>query len=127
MTCSLQIYRARIGTFLPRPRKKSCDVTRAPKSSISLLPLNLIILMTIYCCLIVNIEARHTCNVENDDWNTTLNFSPVGLETRSSYTGMQWHTWDPGIAKLLIGRKKHFRFGVAICYWVNWCCYLPLL
>ena len=110
MTCSLQIYRARIGTFFPRPRKKSCDVTRAPKSSISLVPLSLIILMIIYCCLIVNVEARHTCNVENDDWNAPLNFSPVGLETMSCYTSMQWHTWDPGITKLLIGRKDMLDF-----------------
>ena len=52
MTCCLQIYRARIGTFFPRPIKKSCK-TRAPKSSTITVPfgkfllvLNILLLMS---------------------------------------------------------------------------------
>ena len=53
MTCSLQEYRVRIGTFFPKKSlNKSCSVTRAPKSSVFAAPKTIFTVLFIYLFLV---------------------------------------------------------------------------
>ena len=70
MPCSLQVYRAYIGTFFPKPFRKSRVVTGTPSSSC----LAIFILVTLYCGIIViiDIQIGRNCGKESGNWNDTL-------------------------------------------------------
>ena len=99
MSCSLSVYRARIGTFLPNTFRKSSSIPRTPSSSLTA-PLAFIIVMTLYCSLALHVNIRSTNRLENDDCIATLeNNNFENIEAMLSFT-------NPGITRLLVGNKK---------------------
>ena len=54
MTCSLQSYRVRIGTFVPKKfLNKSCSIARTPKSSVCAAPKTLFTILSLYFLLVM--------------------------------------------------------------------------
>ena len=70
MPCSLQVYRAYIGTFFPKPYRKSRVVTGTSSSSC----LAIFILVTQYggIIVIIDIQIGRNCGEESGNWNNNL-------------------------------------------------------
>ena len=103
MPCSLQIYRARIGTFLPKYFRKSSIIPRTPSSSMTA-PLSLIIVMTLYCCLVLHVDIRSTSRIENNISSVTIENDIIeNFVGKPSLANTQW---NPGLTKLLVGKRQ---------------------
>ena len=103
MTCSLQMYRARIGTFYPRPIKKSCIMTRAPKSSTSAVPLSKFLLVFYFVLLIsksVQLLTPSDSVKHGSEYTWTGGPTP-SLGTNAVFPDQiqdfRFNVWDPGI------------------------------
>ena len=68
MTCSLQVYRVRIGTFTPKTSNKSFNIVRAPNSSNSAATWVLLKLLTLYLSLIVGFGVLQAINTGKQSW-----------------------------------------------------------
>ena len=96
MTCSLQIYRVRIGTFSPSSVRKSCR-TRAPRSSVSRIPLGLLVLVIFYSSMIMIVDLENSL-AENDDKMMTS--KKEDFQTRAECIVISLKNWDKATAKL---------------------------
>ena len=100
----LQIYPARIGTFIQRPISKSWRV-RAPGSKISTRPASLILWMAFYCILIIRVDIIKS-SVENDDnRNSVVENDDQRSIISTKYFGTKIHGWGSTTTRLLGGRK----------------------
>ena len=123
MTCSLHVYRVRIGMFLPTLRRKSWS-SRAPKSTELKIPLGIIILMTIQLGIVVTESILTKNRVELDDWkifNSSAWFktrscdgSVEGAKSGERKTGVQGYIFDPGIIEYKGGTA-----GIFACVWLS--------
>ena len=71
MTCSLQIYRVRIGTFVPKVLRNSCNVSRAPNSTNSAVKWFLVTILTLYLSFIVGLGVLQ---LSKGSWNDSFCF-----------------------------------------------------
>ena len=99
MTCSLLVYRVRIGTFLPKRSSQPCSKNRAPSSTKSVV-LKLVILAALYSGLVASIGMSQSCrNLEKFECKPLPSLL-IGSSswTGSSCTNSSWSSWpwDPG-------------------------------
>ena len=95
MTCSLQTYRSRIGTFYQWSKSKtSCK--RKPKTLSNQGTYLIIFIVFLYCGLIANVHSLHQHNLKTSfsKESTTQQTSHLGSWNYSEYSNL---VWDPGI------------------------------
>ena len=99
MTCSLQLYRARIGTFPTKPITKPCGIIRAPRSSIHVVPLIFIIIAALYSGLLVSVWVVQLSSLVYSGLNPAFSelYSSSTNTDVPCPTGSAHNTWDPGI------------------------------
>jgi hypothetical protein len=119
MTCSLQTYRSRIGTFYYITIAKPC-VNRTPNTSSPQATYILFFLLISYCGLLVNTNSMQQHGQEFAGSPTSFcirAFAFAGLECSEQLYN---HVWDPGITShvtvkqlehpyLLVGVVAHIR------------------
>ena len=101
MTCSLQVYRVRIGTFFPRKCRKSWN-SRTPNSTRLIVPWGIILLMIIYLSIVLNSDILTRHSVENENWKSFKCKSVI--DRRGGLRGTESRfIWDPGSRKSRTG------------------------
>lgn len=102
MTCSLQTYRIRIGTFYPRSKsklKKNNVPDKQPQPSTYLL----LLLIVLYTGLILNVSSLKTFN---SDWLASTYIGPTSQAWSVSSECLDCLVWDPGIQ--LVSNRDNF-------------------
>ena len=112
MTCSLQTYRVRIGTFVPKPLATSCSVTRAPKSTVYVAPKTFFTILSLYFCLVMYVGISKSNYSDQTLEGQTLSnsessfiFIRAQLSTNSYISGKIYLIHSPNSSRFWLSRK----------------------
>ena len=109
MTCSLQAYRIRVGTYVPRPSNMTSSFTKAPKSSIAAAPKSFITILILYLFLVINLGVLEISSQEQMCRGQTL----ASLGSNCTFRSMKCSSWDavlvglsPSSSSFWLSRKE---------------------